>query len=111
MEGFLRQLVFFLLVWFQSASGTRANSTANMGTFWHLTDVHLDFLYRQSASDPMQVCPSSTGLKPLRPGKWGDYRLVITAGNHKYFPNKMIYRKIKQKQSSIFPPERCIYQN
>ena len=43
------------------------------GTFWHLTDLHLDFYYNQN-NEEKTVCPSSNGYPVKNPGPYGDYR-------------------------------------
>uniref|UniRef100_H2Z1U7 Uncharacterized protein n=1 Tax=Ciona savignyi TaxID=51511 RepID=H2Z1U7_CIOSA len=44
------------------------------GTFWHVTDLHLDFYYDETNNDPAQVCPSSFGAETPDAGLFGDYR-------------------------------------
>ncbi|XP_061452609.1 acid sphingomyelinase-like phosphodiesterase 3b [Rhineura floridana] len=47
-------------------------SAAASGSFWHITDLHLDPQYKVS-SDPLKVCPSA-GTQPVpNAGAWGDY--------------------------------------
>lgn len=43
------------------------------GTFWHLSDLHLDFYYNQNKPRD-SVCPSSNGAPAINPGPYGDYR-------------------------------------
>lgn len=47
-------------------------AVAELGKFWHISDLHLDPDYKVS-EDPFQVCPSA-GSRPVPgAGPWGDY--------------------------------------
>ena len=48
----------------------------NAGTFWHITDIHLDTFYNLYAENPSSVCPSSNGEAVINPGPFGDYRYL-----------------------------------
>ncbi|XP_021016554.1 acid sphingomyelinase-like phosphodiesterase 3b [Mus caroli] len=45
---------------------------AQLGRFWHISDLHLDPNYTVS-KDPLQVCPSAGSQPVLNAGPWGDY--------------------------------------
>lgn len=45
---------------------------AELGRFWHISDLHLDPNYTVS-KDPLQVCPSAGSQPVLNAGPWGDY--------------------------------------
>lgn len=51
-----------------------ATKAQNIGTFWHVSDHHLDPYYSADASDPTKVCPSSYGAAAPDAGPFGDYR-------------------------------------
>nr|XP_039269632.1 acid sphingomyelinase-like phosphodiesterase 3b [Styela clava] len=44
----------------------------NTGTFWHISDHHLDPYYTENGQTPMEVCPSSYG-RQTDAGPLGDY--------------------------------------
>ncbi|CAK8693120.1 acid sphingomyelinase-like phosphodiesterase 3b [Clavelina lepadiformis] len=74
----MRLVVLSFFIWgslARSPSVTSVKSTrANTGTFWHLSDLHLDFYYNSAAADPSEVCPSSYGRKVENAGPYGNYR-------------------------------------
>lgn len=45
---------------------------AELGRFWHISDLHLDPNYTVS-KDPLRVCPSAGSQPVLNAGPWGDY--------------------------------------
>ncbi|KAJ6663536.1 hypothetical protein lerEdw1_009615 [Lerista edwardsae] len=47
-------------------------ATAASGSFWHITDLHLDPLYTVTP-DPSGVCPSAGSQPVAQAGPWGDY--------------------------------------
>ncbi|XP_066495159.1 acid sphingomyelinase-like phosphodiesterase 3b isoform X2 [Tiliqua scincoides] len=47
-------------------------ATAASGSFWHITDLHLDPQYTVT-TDPLRVCPSAGSQPVANPGAWGDY--------------------------------------
>ncbi|XP_062996855.1 acid sphingomyelinase-like phosphodiesterase 3b [Elgaria multicarinata webbii] len=49
----------------------RAVSSAS-GSFWHITDLHLDPQYKESP-DPLKVCPSAGTQPVVNAGAWGNY--------------------------------------
>ena len=52
---------------------------SNVRTFWHLSDMHLDFLYNMKSSNKSAICPSSFGRPAINPGPYGDYRYLFCA--------------------------------
>ena len=61
----------------QAAFPVRYNhvkTPSEVSTFWHLTDLHLDFYYNLSAENRSEICPSSDGKVPTDPGPFGDHR-------------------------------------
>ncbi|KAM6428755.1 acid sphingomyelinase-like phosphodiesterase 3b [Liasis olivaceus] len=48
------------------------NVIAASGSFWHISDLHLDPQYQKS-SDPLKVCPSAGTQPVISAGTWGDY--------------------------------------
>ncbi|XP_021499774.1 acid sphingomyelinase-like phosphodiesterase 3b isoform X2 [Meriones unguiculatus] len=47
-------------------------AVAELGRFWHISDLHLDPNYTVS-KDPLQVCPSAQSRPVPNPSPWGDY--------------------------------------
>ncbi|XP_044290900.1 acid sphingomyelinase-like phosphodiesterase 3b isoform X2 [Varanus komodoensis] len=46
--------------------------TAASGSFWHVTDLHLEPQY-QPTPDPLKVCPSAGTQPVVNAGAWGNY--------------------------------------
>uniref|UniRef100_H2YX51 Sphingomyelinase phosphodiesterase n=1 Tax=Ciona savignyi TaxID=51511 RepID=H2YX51_CIOSA len=53
-------------------------ASSNVGRFWQITDLHLDFHYDRLETDTKKVCPSTYGFEALEPGVWGDYKCDST---------------------------------
>jgi len=57
-----------------------------VGTFWHVTDMHHDIYYDES-KPANEICPSSSGAETINAGIFGDYRcdspwqLILSAVN------------------------------
>ncbi|XP_054854632.1 acid sphingomyelinase-like phosphodiesterase 3b [Eublepharis macularius] len=47
-------------------------TAAVTGSFWHITDLHLDPHYK-AVQDPLGVCPSAGSQPVPSAGSWGDY--------------------------------------
>ncbi|KAL8220248.1 UNVERIFIED_CONTAM: Acid sphingomyelinase-like phosphodiesterase 3b [Gekko kuhli] len=47
-------------------------ASAATGSFWHITDLHLDPQYK-AVPDPLGVCPSAGSQPVAGAGAWGDY--------------------------------------
>ncbi|KAM5322050.1 acid sphingomyelinase-like phosphodiesterase 3b [Glossophaga mutica] len=60
----LLKLLIFLAHW--------GVARAELGKFWHISDLHLDPDYKVS-EDPFQVCPSAGSQAVPNSGPWGDY--------------------------------------
>ena len=71
-----------------SSDGGKNKNGLNVGTFWHLSDMHLDFLYNLKSSNKSAICPSSFGRPAINPGPYGDYRYLFCASN------KMIHNDV-----------------
>ena len=48
----------------------------NTGTFWHISDLHLDSHYDLNAPSKSLICPSSNGAATINAGPYGDYRYM-----------------------------------